>query len=378
MLLDSGAEATVLDRRYAASTALGVEGELTAQGAGGASTAGLVKDLRIELGELALEGVTAATIDLSDVASKIGHPLPVILGAEIFDECVIDIDFVHRRIAFRDPHSFVPPSAALAVKTEAGRGIRTIDAVIEGRRAKLDFDLGNGTPLLLYPSFWEKEDFAAGRRLSSTLGGAVGGVNIDKLARIGRVIVAGVTFRDVPATLNGRQTEAARSEAVDGNIGLPLLSRSRLIVDFPHDRLLFVPPADTRTPFEIDRTGLSMQPIAAGWQVLYVAPATPAARAGVREGDIIARVDGRPMQPTGATRPSPTGATVRRVAEFASPWQTAAPFRSRWRITIELSRLSRDSLCAAEAQAIGGPDLCQASCGSGAAAPPGCQTRSDP
>jgi membrane-associated protease RseP (regulator of RpoE activity) len=96
----------------------------------------------------------------------------------------------------------------------------------------------------------------------------------------------------LPVALEGRQSVAARSGRVDGNVGMPILSRFHLIVDFPDGRVLFAPPVDVDTAFDVNHTGLTLQPGDHGVKVLYVAPNSPAAAAGLKVNDVIVSVDG--------------------------------------------------------------------------------------
>jgi hypothetical protein len=300
-MLDSGASATVLDRRFAASLGLKSQGDLTGQGAGGSTAYGVVHGVDLTLGDLTLRGSTAVAIDLSAVERQIGHPLTVILGGELFRDAVVDIDFQGHRLAFRDPAAYqAPKGVPAAALTPAGEN-QAIAAVVEGRPAKLLFDLGNGSALALFPRFWGRPEFLAGRRTSTLLTGGVGGMSVEKLAMVAELTLGGVAFQALPAALESAgSSEDARSGQLDGNLGMAVLSRFHLIIDFPHARVLLAPPFDTVTPFEVNHAGLTLQPGAAGSKVLHVAPASPAEAAGLRPQDVIIAVDGASAGATGS------------------------------------------------------------------------------
>lgn len=315
VLLDSGAEATVFDRAFATQLNLAQRGEVTAQGTGGASTAALLSGVNVKLGDLTLSDLTTAAIDLAAVEKAINHPLPVILGGEAFQDCVIEIDFKNRRIAFHDPRGYVAPADAVAVPLVTANGIRTLDVTVEGRTVPVDFDLGNGSALILNPPFWEAAGFLDGRRTSTTMAGAVGGVHEVKTAMVRELKLGGATFHAVPATLAGEHAAASKSERSLGNVGLPVLARFRLIVDFPRDRVLFAAP-DAATPFRVDHSGFSAQPAAGGLRVAYVAKGGPAEALGLKAGDVITAVDGAPVVKDGKVAPQtwrfgPPGRQVR-------------------------------------------------------------------
>lgn len=156
----------------------------------------------------------------------------MILGNEIFEDAVVDIDFAKRRICFKNPATFTAPSGSLVEQTETEDGIPVISALVEGHTARLAFDLGNGSPLVLYQHFWSQPGFFADRPTSMKLIGAFGGASPQKIAMVHSVTLGHVMFAGVSTTFQDLQSNAARSQRFDGNSGMPILSRFRLIADF--------------------------------------------------------------------------------------------------------------------------------------------------
>jgi hypothetical protein len=314
-MIDSGASSTVLDRRFASRLGLKPKGNLTGEGAGGSTSYGILQGVTLKLGDLSWNGGSAVTIDLSAVEKQVGHPLPIILGGELFRDAVVEIDFKARRIAFRDPVSYRSPLNARAVPLTPAGEIQAIFARVEGRDARLQFDLGNAGAIDLFPRFWARPGFARHRRTSTTLAGGVGGMSVQKVTMIRAVDLGGTTFRQLPARLEDRQPPLdARSGLLDGNIGMGVLNRFHLIVDFPHHRVLFAPPVDAAAPFRVNRAGLTLQPGLRGSKVLHVAPDSPAAIAGVTVGSVIVAIDGISAASdgtSGAWQYGPVGRTVR-------------------------------------------------------------------
>ena len=289
-MLDSGASATVIDGRFAGTLGLRPHGDAAGDGAGGGGRYGEVEGVKLGLGDMTITAHPAVVIDLADVERQLGHPLPIILGGEVFRQSVVDIDFRRRRIAFRDPSRFkAPAEAQSAALTPAGEG-EAITAMVEERPAKLLFDLGNGSALSLTPRFWDRPDFLRGRRVSSTLSGGWGGMSVRGLTLIGDLMLAGSSFSGLPATLDHGAAQGAGQTSLDGNVGIAVLNRFHLIVDFPHERVLFAPPVDPAAPFANNRAGLALKPLQAGSEVLYVAPGSPAAAVGFVKGDVISDV----------------------------------------------------------------------------------------
>jgi len=241
---------------------------------------------------LTLRDVDVGAFDFSAVAKNIGHPLPFVLGDEVFNELAVEIDFQHRRIAFRDPATVTKPAGASEVPLIRIKD-RTVPVSIDGATpVPFEFDLGDGSPLDVAPSYYQARQLLNGRRTSQTVAGGVGGYRPETVASLRDVGFAGVDFADVPANFTADVASADNSNLIMGTIGLPMLARFRLIVDYSHDRLFATPTADaSNAPFSRDRLGLYLDRKGAVLVVGFVAPGSPAKTAGFKIGDVIARID---------------------------------------------------------------------------------------
>ena len=300
VLLDSGAEMTVVDAGYARELGLKTQGQLAAVGSGGQAQAQLASGVDITLGELRLSGLTVAIIDLAEVARLIGHPLPVILGKEAFNQLVVDVDFPNRKVAFHEASAFkAPPRAVRLPLVESAGGQRAVHISVEGRPAiPVLFDVGNAGALSLFPSYWQEARLLENRRSSKTLSGAVGGLRERDVATLKHIRFAGVTLNDVPTVFDDAGNSVSTSDRLLGNLGLAVLSRFRMMTDYANDTLLLVPDARAlRQPFLKDRSGLVAIPAEGRLTVKLVAPGSPAAAAGWRAGEEIIAVDGQKIGP---------------------------------------------------------------------------------
>jgi hypothetical protein len=295
VLLDSGADSTVVDKAFAEAAGIKSEAKAVANGTGGQQEAGLVRNVKVEVGAMTLTSPTAAIIDLADVSKRLGMRLDVVLGAEVFKQLVVDIDFKAHTIAFHQPDGFTPPAGAVMVPVTATGGVPTVPASIEGGpEVQWDFDIGNGSPLLVYPAYWQKHGMVDGRTTSKTMGGAVGGQRPEILGTTRSLTFAGITFKDVPTTFTTPGASGVDADRAQGNIGLPVYSRFRLITDYPHSRLWLVPNAqDVAAPFRHDRSGLRLKVEGQGLKVDVVNSGSPAEAAGWKVGEVITAIDGQ-------------------------------------------------------------------------------------
>lgn len=317
VMLDSGAEATVLDKAYAESLGIKPTAIVAAVGTGGRDVAELANGVTIRIGDVELRDMTVALIDLKPIAAAIGRPLPVILGKEVLNALTVQLDFGGQTITFHDPARFQPPAGAVAVPVTNVSGLHAIPASIEGGKPVLmDFDLGNGQPLLVFPTYWKPNGMLSDRPTSKGMSGAIGGVRSRNVATVKSLTLAGVTLRDIPATFGDEDNSALNNGHTAGNIGMPILGRFELTTDYARNRIFLKPrPGAIDAPFPKDRLGALTRFANGAFTIGVVAPGSPAEAAGLKVGQVITAVDGRPAADLGvagltALRTAPAGRPV--------------------------------------------------------------------
>jgi predicted aspartyl protease len=223
-VLDSAAEATVLDDGFAKRVGAGQGKAVTARGSGGKAEAQLVEHVRVEAVGVALPDVTVAVIDLDDVGKRLfGGPLDAIVGRELFDATRLAIDIEGGTIR-TVPAAAGPRGVRLPLRTF--HGIETVPVSVEGGRpVQAEFDLGNGSDMLIGKAYAVRTGLI-GRAHATAQGGGIGGAVHRKIVTLKSVRIAGLTFRNVRAAID------EQSNAADANIGVRLLRRFRITTDF--------------------------------------------------------------------------------------------------------------------------------------------------
>jgi hypothetical protein len=286
-LLVTGSPLSDIDKTFAASVGLHP---------GSGSTA--IDGLQIQIGDLTLRDTTASAVDFAPLAEHMGHPLPFLLGDDAFNELAVDIDFAHHRIAFSDPDSQAKPNGAVEVPLIPVKDLHLVPVSIEGAPpAQFELGLGNAGDILVYQPYYESHKLLEGRRLSKRSAAGTGGFAIESVSTLNRAVFAGVTFVNMPAAFVPSNVAGTTSNIIAGDIGLPVLTHFRLILDYSHERLYAVPYADAaRASFAKDRLGLNLTKGDAGFAVKFVAPNSPAQAAGFKVGDKITLIDGKSVQ----------------------------------------------------------------------------------
>ena len=298
IMLDSGAEHTVIDRGLAKRIKLRQTSSALLNDRGSVVTVPMVAGLKLRIGSLQINELAAAVADLAPVHAVTGVDVGVMLGREIFEEAVIDIDFAGERISFSRPGAYSPPAHAVSTalkRFEAGRG-RVVELILEDRLpVQLEFDLGSASPVVLEHPFWSSAKLVSGRRVSNTLIGGVGTIRQAGLISLTSVTLAGIKIGNVDAVLDGPKG-ILQSKLGNGTIGMPILSQFRVITNYKQSRLYLISHARTNlTRLPRNRSGLRVLHDGGGLRVLLVARDSPAEQGGWRVGERIVAINGHPV-----------------------------------------------------------------------------------
>lgn len=222
-LLDSGAEASLIDPKLAVEAKLPEGQVITIRGSGGATSAKFVEGVPIEALGLKVQGEGIVVMDMTDISQRlIKRPTRAILGRELFDAARLRIDLAGGTIDVVDRAS-TPPGEKLALTAHAG--IESVPIAINGAAAQAEFDLGNGSE----PMISRAQVTKLGLKVTGQkAGGGVGGEIQRDLVIIPRLTLAGRTFTDVPATVDDQPSTN------DMNIGTSILQNFLVTTDFNH------------------------------------------------------------------------------------------------------------------------------------------------
>ena len=234
-LLDSGAELSLVDQAFAQQAGLVTAGTETARGTGGEEEVTFAQGVTIEAVGIRLENRPVAVLDLGDIATRlVGSPVTMIVGRELFDAARLAIDIENGTIAAvgRDQ---VPVGLQLTMDTH--NALQTIPVAVEGGApVQAEFDLGNGSEVLIGAAYAERAGLLAPDRIvGQKSGGGIGGEVERDLVVLAELEVAGVSFRDVPAAID------RTDNAGDVNVGVRILRNFGITVDFAENAVWLEP-----------------------------------------------------------------------------------------------------------------------------------------
>lgn len=296
-VLDNGAGVTVLDQAYADELGLQSEGKLPGSGIGNTVEFGFVDLPEYSLPGIEFSSQRVAVLDMSDLKRKIGLDVVGILGYDFLSRFVTKVDYANERLGFYDPASFSYSGDGAAIEAPLQDHIHTVSATVDGiYQGRWRLDTGAGGCSFHY-RFAEEHDLLDRPGVERLATGA-GGTLQNRTCRFQSIELAGMTIADplISVTTGESKGGFSWSDKV-GNIGNSLLRHFVIYLDYQQQQLIVERGANFDKHFPSDYSGLQVLADSDSTAAIYfVAPASPAARAGLKSGDRLLAVSQIPVE----------------------------------------------------------------------------------
>jgi hypothetical protein len=268
----------------------------------------------MRIGELALHRPTFYSVPLPwpDGAGPVGA-----VGYEVMRQLVVTVDYARQRLTFFDPNSFLYGGRGSKASLEPDPTQVVVEASIGGG-AQGDFVIDTGNFGSFDINQWFVKKFAVLDHVPHHYHGVFGhGAGGDSppgwITRIKSVCIEKSCVHHVITYLSDGQSSW---DAHAGTIGEDILKRFIVTVDWPHHALYLERNAGRERPEVFNRSGIFSEIDDNGkdLKVVAVLSESPGDKAGVKVGDRIVLVDGRPpIVPWGREEPAflqPSGTAV--------------------------------------------------------------------
>ena len=301
--LDTGAYLSVINTPVAEQLGLKTGGRSVGFGAGGQVPSLDLPDVTLDINGAVLKDLDLSGMALGSIENTLGRPMDGILGAEFFKRYVVELDYEKKEMSLYEPADYVYSGRGESLPLTFYHNHPYVRARIslpgvEPVEGEFVIDAGSNYPVILLPSFIERHKLRDSLRPSiTTFGRGVGGEIRMPIGRATTLHLGNVKL-DRPVTAfpeNGWFGERGKA----GNIGSAVLRRFKVIFDYSRSRMILEPNKFFSDAFEHDMSGLSFVSEGPGFKVVRVnrvLAQSPAEEAGIRQGDEIVSVDGRPAE----------------------------------------------------------------------------------
>lgn len=249
-IVDSGASQTVLDKKAADEIGPYTVSSFNVTTGAKAVPLCYTKLQKVQIGNLAVENISALVSDLSSFGAAIGHRPSGLIGANILRRFFVTIDYGERKLILSDPNKVVLPEGAICIPTSPVFGATAL--VVNGlvdNKFSVNFLVDTGAAFNNLP-----QSLAKKLGIGSTISvGQIYGLDGQRLD-IGAVKLKSLKLADfeVPGPVFGLQPETTsalpggglfRAGAM-GIIGNPIWSKTILSIDYRNERLIVQLPQD--------------------------------------------------------------------------------------------------------------------------------------
>lgn len=260
--------------------------------------------LKIDIPGLVSYDVGAAILktDHFGLSNYSGLPVHGLLGYEFFSNLAVKVDFSDSTLTVSKPKDArffrkgnkVPISIEdrkpyLRAKIAFANGVKTT--------AKLIVDLGAGHPLSLENMI--KNHGLPRKFISANLGVGLTGPITGFLSRVDEVEIGKYHLKNIITSFPEENKNSAVSVQRDGNLGLGILKRFNLIIDYPDSTLYLKPGNDFDLPFEHDMSGLEYYCTGDDYKRILISRVEPGSAGdlvGLEKDDEIVAINLKPVK----------------------------------------------------------------------------------
>lgn len=295
---DSGGSLILQPALISAMHIATAEGKSREQGGGEGST--LASKGR--LASVAIGGARIRNVWFHSFAFDPAYPNEALVGLEILQRFVVHFDFDRYVMTLTRPDAFVYRGDGAVIPFRFQDNQPEVKGSIDGIAGLFTIDTGDNSSLLLIAPFARRYGLVGrynadlpydGKAVSATHG-------MWARKRVGTVAFDGPDGRPLlevhdPVTRISLQHEGFDADRdVSANIGLGILRQFNLTFDYPRRRLILTPSHYYGQKDVFNRSGMVLDWNAGVWSVTGVYPGSPAADAGVKVGDVLTGIDGKP------------------------------------------------------------------------------------
>jgi hypothetical protein len=220
------------------------------------------------------------------------------IGYEFFARFITRFDYGKHQITFIDKKHFDPKNAGTPVRFRFYHQFPEVLGSYDGIAGRFGIDTGARTALSLTRPFAEKNQLREREPngIEALTGWGVGGPTRGLVFRGKDLKLDGLTITAPLTEFSIDKGGAGGVDAFPNNVGGGVLKRFVVTLDYDH-QLMYLKPIQGEVDDidTFDRAGMWINGDKQGFKIVDVGKGTPANVAGLRTGDVITAVDGKPV-----------------------------------------------------------------------------------
>jgi len=246
----------------------------------------------VEIGDLKV-----AVLDLNAIlAPHFWREVAGVIGFDFIVRFVNEIDYDARTLVLHDPAAFQYRGGGAAIPMTLAGHAPVVKLRLDGEfEGEFRIDVGSGSTVDLHGPFVRA--YGLDRTLGAgveVVSGGFGGTFKTRVTRARSLAVGPYSWDRPLVSLSGAESGAFASEDYAGNVGNQLLERFKCTLDYERRVLHLEPGANYRRADSFTRSGVQLAKVGGAIRAAQVLPGSPAAKAGLRPGDQVLAIAGRP------------------------------------------------------------------------------------
>jgi membrane-associated protease RseP (regulator of RpoE activity) len=295
-IVDTGGH-NILVPSTARALGIKIQGAMAATGAGNkAMDYGLAQIASLKVGDATFSDQVVGVLDFEPNGVE-GVDIKGMVGFTAFKRFVTRIDYGKHEMTLIEPDHFDPQDAGTPIPFVFNGDIPEVEGTFEGIPGKFDIDTGSRSALTLTGPFAQENNLRSRhpKGVTAVDGWGVGGAARGYVTRGKLLTIGPVKIPNVVTSLSLQKHGAFATPAYQGNIGGGILKRFVVTFDYANHVMYLKPlPKPVADLDTYDRSGMWINAVGAGMQVMDVTADGPAAQAGIKPGDVITQVNGKP------------------------------------------------------------------------------------
>jgi hypothetical protein len=300
-VFDTGASTAVLDENVAKAIGVTADYQQPTEGAAGTEMYNIALSQKLHVGNITLMDAHIVLVDLARLSKRGNQKIDGIIGANIMQQFVTQLNFDTNtielyksidEIANTSAYKVLPTSLDFASIPQV-----ELEFTLENNqkfKGKFLFDSGANMTFLLNTPFVKAKNIETliGKTIENKAEGLTTSSTF-KIGKVANVIFGGFEFGEMPIDLSNSKSGVMSSEAYAGILGVQIINRFNLILDYKNEKIYFKPNKTYANEFEFPLSGISIEKEVEKIQISNVVKGSEAFEKGIRKGDELVSINGK-------------------------------------------------------------------------------------